>query len=104
MSRFLRAIGDVLPVVAAGVAFVIAWKILVVVGGYKPFVLPSPETVFARFVRGWTDGTICTGLAGGRMLVTVACSLTDMILVSGREGQGWGLGKPTSSDPGPPHP
>jgi NitT/TauT family transport system permease protein len=58
LSRLLRSAGAALPVVAAGAAFVIAWKIVVGVGGYKPFVLPSPETVFARFVGGWTDGTI----------------------------------------------
>ena len=28
------------------------------VGGYRPFVLPSPETVFARLVKALTDGTI----------------------------------------------
>lgn len=47
--------------VAAGLAlaaFVAAWKLLVVVGGYAPFILPAPEVVAARFVDGWLDGTI----------------------------------------------
>ena len=36
---------------------------------------------------GRTDGTIWTGLAGGRMLVTVACSVTH-VLDSGRRAPG----------------
>ncbi|MDQ6794793.1 MAG: ABC transporter permease [Chloroflexota bacterium] len=42
-------------------AFVVAvglWKAIVVIGGYPPFILPPPESVAARFVRAWTDGTI----------------------------------------------
>ena len=40
------------------VAFVGAWKALVVFTGYPPFILPAPEQVIARFVDAWTDGTI----------------------------------------------
>ena len=51
-----------LPGWAAGglalAAFVGAWKALVVVTGYPPFILPAPEVVIARFVDAWTDGTI----------------------------------------------
>ena len=82
MSRFLRAIGDVLPVVAAGVAFVIAWKILVVVGGYKPFVLPSPETVFARFVRGWTDGTIAPHAAATLQEIAIGFGVATVLAIA----------------------
>jgi NitT/TauT family transport system permease protein len=42
-------------------AFVVAvglWKAIVVVGGYPPFILPPPESVAARFVQAWTNGTI----------------------------------------------
>ena len=42
----------------AFVAFVLAWKLLVIVGGYRPFILPAPEVVGARFVEAWLDGTI----------------------------------------------
>jgi NitT/TauT family transport system permease protein len=35
---------------------VLAWKALVVVGGYPLFILPPPEAVAGRFVRAWTDG------------------------------------------------
>ncbi len=47
-----------LPVLLAFVLFVAAWKAIVVIGGYPPFILPAPETVAARFVDAWADGTI----------------------------------------------
>ena len=46
---------------SVAIAFVVAvalWKAIVVVGGYPPFILPPPESVAARFVRAWADGTI----------------------------------------------
>jgi NitT/TauT family transport system permease protein len=46
------------PAVVALAAFVIAWKALVVVTGYPPYILPPPEQVAARFVAAWADGTI----------------------------------------------
>ncbi len=39
-------------------AFVLGWKLLVLVGDYRPFILPAPEVVGARFVDAWLDGTI----------------------------------------------
>ena len=36
--------------------FVLVWKAIVVIGGYPPFILPPPESVASRFVRGWADG------------------------------------------------
>jgi len=47
-----------LPVVGAFVAFILAWKVIVVVTGLSPFILPAPETVGQRFVEAWVDGTI----------------------------------------------
>ena len=47
-----------LPVVLAAVVFVVAWKLLVVVGNYPPFILPPPETVAARLVEAWAAGTM----------------------------------------------
>jgi NitT/TauT family transport system permease protein len=58
MSDWRRRLSEAVPVVVAAVAFLVAWKLVVVIGGYRPFVLPPPETVFARLVRAWTDGTI----------------------------------------------
>ena len=47
-----------LPVAGAFVAFVLAWKVIVVVTGLPPFILPAPETVGQRFVEAWLDGTV----------------------------------------------
>jgi NitT/TauT family transport system permease protein len=38
--------------------FLVAWKLLVIVTGYPPFILPAPEVVLSRFVAAWADGTI----------------------------------------------
>jgi len=48
------------PVLAlAGLGiFLIAWKAIVVVGGYPPFILPAPEQVIGRLASAWSDGTI----------------------------------------------
>jgi NitT/TauT family transport system permease protein len=53
--NLLRELG---AVVLAGAAFVVAWKVLVVVAGYPVFILPPPEVVAVRFARGWAEGTI----------------------------------------------
>ena len=47
-----------LPVVGAFVAFILAWKVIVVVTGLQPSILPAPETVGQSFVEAWLDGTI----------------------------------------------
>ncbi len=36
--------------------FVLAWKAVVVIGDYPPFILPPPEAVWDRLVRAWSDG------------------------------------------------
>jgi len=48
----------VLSVLAAAVVFVLAWKAVVIVGGYPVFILPAPEVVAGRFVTAWADGTM----------------------------------------------
>ncbi len=45
-------------VVVSFAVFVVAWKLVVLVGGYPPFILPSPEVVGLRFIRAWADGII----------------------------------------------
>jgi NitT/TauT family transport system permease protein len=47
-----------LPVVVGFAVFVLAWKVVVVVTALPPFILPAPETVAARFIGAWADGTI----------------------------------------------
>jgi len=46
------------PVVAGFAVFVLGWKLIVVVGGLQPYILPPPETVAGRFVGAWLDGTV----------------------------------------------
>ena len=53
MSR--AAVGSV---VISFAVFVVVWKLVVLIGGYPPFILPAPETVGQRFVRAWADGII----------------------------------------------
>jgi putative riboflavin transport system permease protein len=47
-----------LQVGALFVIALLAWKAIVVIGGYPVFILPPPEIVAERFIRAWTDGTI----------------------------------------------
>jgi NitT/TauT family transport system permease protein len=49
---------SILAVLLGGALFVGAWRLLVAVGDYQPFILPAPEVVLERFVRAWTDGTM----------------------------------------------
>jgi NitT/TauT family transport system permease protein len=53
-----RLIADLLPLLLVAAAFVLLWKLVVVIGGYPAFILPPPETVGGRLVRAWADGTI----------------------------------------------
>lgn len=80
-SRAIRLPGWAAAALALGV-FVAGWKILVVVAGYPPFIMPPPEQVAARFVTGWVDGTIgphalqtlyevCLGFGVGATLAVV---------------------------------
>ena len=45
-------------VVVSFAVFVVVWKLVVLVGGYPPFILPSPEVVGLRVIRAWADGII----------------------------------------------
>jgi NitT/TauT family transport system permease protein len=55
--------GSWLPIVAAAVVAILAWKLLVVVANYPAFVLPAPDVVFTRLIRAWQDGIIQPELA-----------------------------------------
>jgi NitT/TauT family transport system permease protein len=44
--------------IAALAAFLVIWKVIVIAGGYPPFILPAPEVVVARLVGAWGDGTL----------------------------------------------
>jgi NitT/TauT family transport system permease protein len=49
---------SLLPVVAAAVTFLLAWRVIVVLGNYPSFILPTPEQVGARLLRAAGDGTL----------------------------------------------
>ena len=53
--RFLRT---VVPVVVGGLIFLAIWQLVVVAGSYPTYILPGPATVFSRFVKAWTAGTM----------------------------------------------
>jgi NitT/TauT family transport system permease protein len=53
-----RRIVGVGPFVAAFVVFVAAWKLIVVAGALRSFILPAPEEVASAFVTAWLDGTM----------------------------------------------
>jgi putative riboflavin transport system permease protein len=55
--------GALLQVGAMLAIALLAWKAIVVIGGYPVFILPPPETVADRFVRAWADGTIAPHFA-----------------------------------------
>jgi NitT/TauT family transport system permease protein len=48
--------GAIGPIVVAFAVFLLAWKAIVVIGGYPPFILPPPEAVAGRLVDAWRDG------------------------------------------------
>jgi NitT/TauT family transport system permease protein len=62
-----------LSIAASFAVFVLAWKAIVVIGGYPPFILPPPESVASRFIRGWTEGVI--GPHAWSTLVEIALGL-----------------------------
>ena len=51
------------PVVAAFVAFLVAWQLAVVLGGLQPSILPPPLLVAERFIEAFAEGTIQPHLA-----------------------------------------
>jgi NitT/TauT family transport system permease protein len=53
-----RRLIDLAGIIGAAVVFVTGWKLLVVLGDWKPFVLPPPESVAARLLSAWADGTM----------------------------------------------
>lgn len=70
-----------ISLVGGAAAFLVAWRLVVAVLGLEVFVLPPPETVAARFVRAWADGTIEPHVAA--TLVEVALGFAV--------GGGWAL-------------
>jgi NitT/TauT family transport system permease protein len=57
-ARRRRLVDIAWPVALSLVVFVVMWQAIVYVSGLPSFVLPGPWTVFERFVRAWSDGTM----------------------------------------------
>ena len=56
-ARGSRVLRDIAPFVA-GAAALVAWRAIIALGNYPPYILPAPELVLGRFVSAWGDGTI----------------------------------------------
>jgi NitT/TauT family transport system permease protein len=54
----MRALRGALPVVGLALLLLLAWRLLVEIGGYAPFILPAPEVVGERLLRAWVQGTM----------------------------------------------
>lgn len=79
------------PILLALATFLVIWKAIVVVGGYPVFILPPPETVLARFVGAWADGTLAphagatlVEIALGFAIGAAAAILTGYVLARSR--------------------
>ena len=59
MSRRGSAVVETLwPIALGAIFFLSVWQLVVVIGGYPPYLLPDPLTVFRRFATAWADGTM----------------------------------------------
>ncbi len=64
---------DLLAILAVGALLILAWQAIVVVGGYPPYLLPSPFDVFDRFTDPRVQGTLLSHL--GTTLVEILLGL-----------------------------
>ena len=78
MRRRLIDLGGIL---GAAVVFVVGWKLLVVLGDWKPFVLPPPESVAARLLSAWADGTMAPNAAATLLEVALGFGLGASLAV-----------------------
>ena len=53
-----RLLRDTGPVIGAALIFIVVWQVIVIIGDYPRFILPSPLVVAESFVDGWLKGTI----------------------------------------------
>jgi NitT/TauT family transport system permease protein len=92
VSRITHHVLEVFLIPVALLLFLGLWEIIVCLGDYPPFILPSPGRVYARFLVVACDGTlwhhslvtlgeICGGLALG---LTIATSLGYLLARSRR--------------------
>ncbi|MEJ7749303.1 MAG: ABC transporter permease [Candidatus Limnocylindrales bacterium] len=50
--------GALLSVAGTLVVVVLLWQLVVLIGGYPPFILPAPAVVAGRLISAWAQGTI----------------------------------------------
>jgi NitT/TauT family transport system permease protein len=89
--RRRRSWHDGIPVLAAGVLFVVTWQLIVVLGDYPRYILPGPLVVAERFVGAWGDGimwphfaTTLTEVLLGLLVGGIAGLLTGVLLARSR--------------------
>ena len=75
---------------AGALGFLLLWKVVVVIGGYPPFILPSPESVIVRLAEAWAEGLMAPHAA--TTLVEVALGFTVGGAVGLIVGYALGLG------------
>ncbi len=79
-----RALRRAAEVTLAGMAFVVAWKAVVIAGAYPTFILPPPEDVAGRFVTAWADGTMADHTAATLLEVVLGFAIGSVLaLVTG---------------------
>ena len=78
MRRRLIDLGEIL---GAAVVFLVGWKLLVVLGDWKPFVLPPPESVAARLLSAWADGTMAPNAAATLLEVALGFGVGASVAV-----------------------
>jgi NitT/TauT family transport system permease protein len=63
--------------------FLGAWRLIVWLGDYPPFILPTPRRVYERFVVAWSDGTLWwhTGVTVIEILSGLALGLSAALLL-----------------------
>jgi NitT/TauT family transport system permease protein len=54
-NHFLRRY---LPIATSAAIFLLVWQLVVIVGGYPAYILPTPGAVFGRLVSAFAQGTI----------------------------------------------
>jgi len=68
-------------VLVALVAFLVGWKLVVLIGGYPVFILPPPETVLARFVSAWGDGTLVRHTAATLLEIALGFAIGSLLAI-----------------------
>jgi NitT/TauT family transport system permease protein len=82
-GRPSHRVRDLAAIVAVGVGLLVAWQLIVWLGGYQPFVLPGPGVVAERWLRAATQGTFTEHLATtlSEILLGLAVGISSGLVV-----------------------